>query len=342
LAFNSAGSPTIAFTGVGSTPASERCGSNDLFVTSLQTGTFTTPVQISNGSQSSDNLIASQAGNCAEGVCDQGDVTGLWPAVGFDPSDNALIPFRDIHFGFANDDLAKSDVDLAEGEGGGNYFILDIDVARGGGEYNRIAFDPAGLPAILQYNSNTGSSPGVYINHQVKAGSAAAQEASGVWVAQQIFIGQLGEQGQLGFGISPKGLYAAAYYDGQQNLLMYTDSMDGTTWSTATPVDTTGYTGLYPSLAFDASGNPAIAYYRCNDMSPAVTMCDPSSDGLYLARQTGTTWTLTLISSIPNVLDGMYPALAFVNGKAVIGFQQESYDPIANTNTYSWWVAEEP
>jgi hypothetical protein len=38
----------------------------------------------------------------------------------------------------------------------------------------------------------------------------------------------------------------------------------------------------------------------------------------------------------------MYPALAFVNGKAVIAFQESTTDDVSMTTTVSWWVAEAP
>ena len=337
LAFNAAGSPTLAYAGVGATPPMETCGSNDVFVTTLQTGVFGNPVQVSHGSQS-DGLVASSASECSQNICEEGDTTGFWPSIGFDPGGNAMIAFRDEHFGFANDDFAKSDVELAE-QSGGNYPILTVDVSRGGGIYNRVAFSPAGLPAVLHYDA-TGEFKGVYLNRQVKAGSISAQTAAGAWVSQQLSTGTI--QPQLGFAISSKGLYAAAYFDDDSNELLYTDSTDGTKWSVATPVDSTGRSGLYPSLAFDPDGNPAIAYYRCNAQSAAVMTCDPATDGLYLARRTGTTWALTAVHADPSVSDGLFPALAFVGGKAVIAFQETSYDPVAKVSTVTWWVAEEP
>lgn len=341
LAFDSAGNPTIAFTGQGMPKSELTCGANNLFVTTLQSGAWSTPFQVSHGSMSN-ALIASQAGNCAENVCGEGDTTGFWPAIGFDPSNNTFIPYRDIHFGFAADDFAKSDVELAEGSGT-SYQVLTIDVARGGGEYNRIAFDSAGLPAILQYNSNmTGMAPGVYLNRQTKSASFGAQQAKGVWTAQQIFVGQIGMEGQLGFAISSKGVYGVAYFDSQANLLMYTESMDAKTWSTPVEVDTIGYTGFYPSLAFDADDNPAIAYYRCNSVGPSEITCDPATDGLLLARRTGTAWNPVVVSADSSVTDGKYPALAFVKGKPVIAFQQIGYDPISKQSTITWSVAEAP
>jgi hypothetical protein len=346
VAFDSAGNPSVAYLGVGATPPSETCGSNDAFVTSLQGGTFSAPVQISNGSGNT-TLIASQAGNCVEGVCSTGDVTGWWPSIGIDPSGNAMVAYRDVHFGFAADDFARSDVEFAEGSGG-SYQVLTIDVSRGGGDYNRVAFTPAGLPAVLQWNTNnTGNpSPGVYINRQTKPGAFSAQAAAGVWTAQAIYSGQMGMnagQGELGFAISPIGLYAVAYYDAQSNLLTYTDSMDGTKWSTPTSnIDTIGYTGLYPSLAFDENNDPAIAYYRCNGIGPMSNSCNAATDGLYLARRVGGLWSRSVVTANPNLTDGMYPALAFVKGKAVIAYQQSSYDAVAKTSTVSWWVAEAP
>jgi hypothetical protein len=340
LAFDSTGAPTIAFTGVGATPPAETCGSNDVFATTLTGGAFTTPVQVSNGS-TSNGLVAAQAGNCSEGVCSKGDTTGFWPAIAFDSSDNARIAYRDIHFGFAADDFAKSDCELAI-ESGGSYQVLTIDVARGAGDYNRVAFDPDGLPAVLTYNSNmTGMSPGIYLDRQVKVGSFGVQEASGGWTSNQIFIGQIAEQGQLGFGINAKGVYAVAYTDASTNVLMYTDSPDANTWSNPVPVDTIG-PGFYPTLAFDSDGNAAIAYYRCNSVSPMDTNCDAATDGLYLALRSGSSWITTTVSANANVQDGLFPALAYVKGKPVIAFQEVGYDPISKQSDVSWWVAEAP
>ena len=338
LAFDSAGNPSIAFTGVGSTPPTETCGSNDLFVTSMQAGTFGAPIQVSHGS-ASDALIASQAGDCSQAICSMGDATGFWPAIGFDPSGNAMMPFRDTHFGFAVDDYAKSDLELAEGSLGA-YQVLTVDVSRGGGQYNHIGFTPAGLPAVLQYNEK-GQSPGVYLNMQTKSGGFSAQEATGVWVANQISTGQIGQG--LGFAISTKGLMAAAYYDQSSSRLVYKDSMDGMKWSVAAAIDTNGYFGFAsPAIAFDSNGDPAVAYYRCNSQGPSVTSCDPSTDALLLARRSGTTWTRTIVSANANINDGMFPALAFVDGKAAIAYQTSSYDAIAKATTVGWSVAEGP
>jgi hypothetical protein len=334
LAFDPAGNPAIAFTGVGSTPAAERCGANDLFLATSTGGTFGAPVQISHGSQSG-GLVAAQAGNCQEGVCNSGDVTGWWPTLGFDPQGAPTMAYRDVHFGFAADDYAMSDVELAQGASGSDQ-VLTVDVSRGGGTYNRLAFTPAGLPAILQYDA-TGGAPGVYIDRALTSGGFAAQQADGGWTSSRVSSGPIGEQ--LGFAISSQGMFAAAYYDQTQSALVYTTSTDGTTWSAPTPVDQNGSTGLYPSLAFDPSDNPAIAYYRCS-ATAGTTACDVATDGLYLARLVGGTWTPQVVHADPATNDGLYPALAFVSGAPVIAFQIKTTDAIAMTTSSAWWIAE--
>ena len=335
LAFDSTGNAAIAYTGVGATPAMERCGANDAFYAKASGGTFGTAVQVSNGSQS-DGLVANQQGNCSQGVCDKGDVTGWWPSLGFAPGDEAMIAYRDVHYGFANDDLvAKTDVELAQ-DVGGTFSVLTVDVSRGGGEYNRLAFTPKGLPIVAQYS--TGAVPGVVLDEALVGGSLGAQEADGGWTWSQPYNGQIGPQ--LGFAINAQGLMAVAYFDVQASLLYYTESMDGMAWSMPVTVDTDGLAGQFPSLAFDSSGNPAIAFYRCSD-NIAMSTCDPTQDGLYLARRSGGSWSVEAVHADPSVQDGLYPALEFVNGHAAIAFQITSYDPISNTGSSSWVLAEE-
>jgi hypothetical protein len=335
MAFDSAGNAGIAYTGVGAMPAMERCGANDAFYTKASGGMFGAPMQVSNGSQSG-GLVAAQAGNCSQNVCNEGDVTGWWPALGFDPSDNAFIAYRDVHFGFAVSDLtAKCDVELAE-EQGGAFSVLTVDVSRGGGEYNRLAFTPKGLPVVAQYS--TGGMPGVVLDEGLVGGTTGAQAADGGWTSSEPFNGQVGPQ--LGFAINAQGLMAVAYFDATTNRLFYIESTDGTTWSAPASVDNDGLTGQYPALAFDSSGNPAIAYYRCTD-NISVTQCDPSQDGLYLARRTSGTWNVETVHDDPSVSDGLYPALAFVEGKAAIAFQITSFDAVSGTSSATWWIAEE-
>ena len=106
-------------------------------------------------------------------------------------------------------------------------------------------------------------------------------------------------------------------------------------------MDSDGVTAYYPSVAFDDSGNPAIAYYRCNDYG-AGDSCDMDKDGLYLARRSARTWGIQKIRGESGVRDGLYTALAFAGGKAVIAFQSSYYDAVAGASKAILRIAKEP
>lgn len=323
LAFDASGEATVAYTGGG--PAKLRCGASELFFAKTAGGAFGAPTKVASGSQSA-GVVPEQEVQCAaQDVCNSGDATGYWPAVAFAPTGQSAVVFRDLHFGFSNDDFKSSDVEYAAGPG---FSRLTIDVSRGGGTYLRLAFTPEGKAAVAHYNAD--GTRAVWVNVETDSG----------WHSQKLADGEIGEQ--LGFAVSDKGLFAIAYYDEGSSRLRYRESSDGTTWSTPSNVDVDGSTGFYPSLAFDAAGDPAIAYYRCNATGPSDPNCDPSRDGLYLARRKGGRWKVELVHGQSGSLEGLYPALAFVNDKVRVAYQAKSLDPASNQNTVTWWVAEEP
>jgi hypothetical protein len=321
LALDSSGEPVLAYTGGPS--GDYRCGASDLLLAGVSGGKLGTPRTIAAGSQST-GMPADQAVNCAaQDVCNQGDATGYWPSLARDPASSALgVAFRDLHFGFATDDFASSDVELARGDG---YAIYTVDVARGGGTYNRLAFSPAGKAAVVHYSLDR--NPAVWLDLETAQG----------WTSQKLFTGKIRES--LGFGISAQGLFAVAYFEEGLRQLSYRESTDGATWTIAELVDRNGVTGYFPSLAFDDQGNPAIAYYRCADSGDS---CEASKDGLYLARRRqGGGWQIRKVWGDASLLDGLYPALAFVGGKAVIAYQASYFDPIAKASKVSLHIAQE-
>jgi len=322
LAFDQAGEPWLAYTGGPS--ANMRCGASDLLLASVSGGTLGTPRTIAADSASS-GMPPDQAANCAaQNVCNLGDATGYWPAAALDPASGKLaVAFRDLHFGFASTDLDSSDVEFARGDA---YSIFTADVARGGGSYIRLGFSPAGKAAIVHYNM---TQPAIWLDHEIAQG----------WEAKKLFVGKIREQ--IGFAVSSQGLHALAYFDDARQLLAYSESSDGSTWTAAESVDRDGITGYYPSLAFDDNGNPAIAYYRCNDYGVS-TGCDVDKDGLYLARRSAGTWSIQKITGESGVSDGQYTALAFAGGKAVIAFQSSYYDLVAGASKAILRVAKEP
>jgi hypothetical protein len=146
---------------------------------------------------------------------------------------------------------------------------------------------------------------------------------------------------QLGFAIGPTGLHSVAYYDSLALKLEYVESMDGTTWTMPVDVDTDGNTGQYPTLAIDAAGEPEIAYYRCGDYNPMNQNCDQGKDGLKLARREGGRWRTYDVAHDTSLFDGLYPAIGFVGGKAVIAYQSKVFDPSAMTSTLTLNVARQ-
>jgi hypothetical protein len=321
ITLDKSGEPVLAYTGGPS--ADFRCGASDMLMASVSGGKLGTPSTIAAGSQST-GMPADQAINCAaQDVCNQGDATGYWPSIARDPASGTLgVAFRDLHFGFANDDFASSDVEFARGPG---YAVYTVDVARGGGTYNRLAFSPTGKAAVVHYRLDQ---PTVWLDWETAQG----------WSSQQLFTGKIREQ--LGFGISAQGLYALAYFDEANKLLMYRESTDGETWTSAESVDRDGLTGYYPSLAFDDQGNPAIAYYRCGDYGVGDG-CDARKDGLILAIRRQGTWEVRKVVGDPSIYDGLYSALAFVGGKAAIAYQSNYYDSVAGTSKVSLHIAKE-
>jgi hypothetical protein len=319
IAFDTAGEPVLAYTG--GLSANMRCGASDMLI--ARTSSPGTAQTIAAGSAST-GMPSDQATNCAaQNVCNQGDATGYWPSIALDPvSGNLGVAFRDLHFGFADTDYASSDVEFALGPG---YAVYTVDVARGGGTYNRLAFSPTGMAAVVHYVE---AKPTIWLDWQTAAG----------WKSQKLFANKIGEQ--LGFGINSQGLHALAYFDLNRQALAYRESADGTTWPAAEDVDRDGITGNFPSLAFDGQGNPAIAYYRCNDYG-ATGGCNTEKDGLYLARRLNGVWTTRKISGESGVSDGMYTALAFVDGKAVVAFQTSYFDPVAGASKVGLSVAKE-
>ena len=320
LALDKAGTPTLAYTGGQTAPF--RCGASDMLIATVNGAALGIPKTIAAGSAST-GMPADQAANCVQDVCNRGDATGYWPSLALDPVSGTFgLAFRDLHIGFADTDMASSDVEFAKGDG---YAVYTVDVARGGGTYARLAFSPAGKAAVVHYIEKPSA---IWIDRETTAG----------WVSQKLFTGVIGEQ--LGFAISAKGLHALAYFDAARKLLAYKESPDGDTFTAAEDVDRNGVTGNYPSLAFDPDGNPAIAYYRCSDYN-VTDGCKDTMDGLYLARRRLGAWTNTKVVGNDGTFEGMYTALAFVGGKAVIAYQSSYFDSIANTSKVSLHIAKE-
>lgn len=328
LGYGAQGTAWVAYTGnaPGVMQADQRCGATNLLLKSGRGGTWGAGRAIATSSQSG-GMPPDQMASCIQDVCNSGDATGYWPALAMSAGGDPHLAFRDIHFGFATDDFASSDVEYAPGP---NFGLFTVDVARGGGLYTRIGLTKAGRAAIVHYIADRKDSIGIWLDRDTDKG----------WTATRISKARAGEM--LGFGVGKNDLHALAYYDIDGARLVYMESADGATWSSPVDVDTDGITGMYPSLAFGPDGEPAIAYYRCRDYDPMNRSCDRERDGLMLARREGGRWNVESVSAKSGLFDGLYPSLGFTGaGKAVIAYQIRSFDPGSNTSSQSLYVARE-
>jgi hypothetical protein len=323
LAASAAGEVSVGYTG--GPNAAIRCGGSDLLVVSKTGASFSAPRTVAESSQGT--VPANQQADCVQNICNQGDATGFWPALIYDNNNVLVSVFRDLHFGFASDDFAKSDVEMVRGNGA----VQTIDVSHGGGEYLKVQKTRDGHLTILHYNKEgPANQNGLWANREGASG----------FERQRLTNKRIGEL--FGFAVSANDLHGLAFYDADAKRLSYMESTDGDIWTEPEDVDTDGDTGQYASLTFDASGEPAIAYYRCNDYSPNTTTCDPSKDGLYLARRVQGAWKKAKIAGDGPSFDGLYPAIVNVSGKLLIAYQKRSFDPSSGATSSQLYLAREP
>jgi hypothetical protein len=326
LGISSSGETFLAYTG--GMHGALYCGGSQLMAVKKPAGgSFGAEMTLAPGSQSGGlNSDPTQSGHCTQGVCNSGDVTGQWPSVAYDSSGTPSVAFRDVHFGFAMTDFSRSDVEFIRG---GEF--LTVDVAFGGGEYNKLVYDPAGRAVVAHYNSAGGATEsGIWVEHESSAT---------LWSYTKVSPAVAGEQ--LGFAVSPAGVYGLAYYDRDRQRLSYLESSDGMTWQAPVDIDVDGNTGMYPSLAFAPDGEPAVSYYRCNEYNPNSSNCDPNHDGLHYARRSGGNWATQVVQATGEVTDGLYTSLVFSAGKAVIAFGTQTFDPGTGTTQSQLVVARE-
>jgi hypothetical protein len=181
------------------------------------------------------------------------------------------------------------------------------------GAYASMIIDSFGNPVIFYYAdlSPNSSDPDT-------KGLRVAYRTGGVWQAEWVETGF--EVGDISCALDSSGNLSVAYYVDS----LYTDShgithqqclkyatKTSSAWTT-TLVDESTLCGKYCSLAFDASGNPAIAYYSMQNHSGSLDLKD-----LKLSSLEGTSWSSEVVASEGDI--GNYNTLWFDgNGKTYI------------------------
>ncbi len=151
LAYDSAGMPGIAYMGGGE--GAYRCGGTDTMLarrTGTNTWSSTTVATDGSGAPVMNDSYQNDAAQCAayQNTCNAAgqDVVGTWPSVGFSGTD-PMVVFQDTHFGFAQDDFEKADMEISMGGG-----LIDIDSVRGCGQYAKLLVEDDGNPSIAHYS----------------------------------------------------------------------------------------------------------------------------------------------------------------------------------------------
>ena len=317
LAYDAAGNAAIAYMGGGE--ADYRCGGTDAMLarrTGANSWTTTTV-----GVDGNDNPVFTEdTAQCAayQDTCHVGDVVGTWPSLAFAGSDPLMV-YQDIHFGFAQDDFEKGDLELSLAGS-----RMDIDSVRGAGTFAKILIEDDGNPSVAHY-CQFALAGGIWQTWKDGAG----------WHRQKV-VPRMSIGYRLGYARFG-AVHGIAYYPPSQERqdieqkLWYIESIQNMVWGTAEVVDAQGDTGKSPSLAYDPAGRPAIAYYRCRDQyDPTTRDCVQSTDGVMLAVK-GNVWESVLVWNDQGVYDGLYVSLAYdKDGLPAIAYQATSTDTTTN------------
>lgn len=249
-------------------------------------------------------------------VDDNGNVVGLYPAVGVASDGTTYVAYRDVHFGQSpSGDFGKSDWELSIG--GPTTWTHQMIQAGGdngksyGGHSQMVMVDDQ--PALIcdqMPDSAGGPGSNVLFEKRLEDGTWAGPSAPVLTISNLQSGASLAYDAELGF--------AVAAVNANQGQLVFTYSPDGVSqWTVPDPVVQSGTTGWYPSLAVSpTTHDPSIAYYHCS-ANPGVAegSCPDDEDELRIAERVAGNWNVTTVDA-----DGAFqPKLAFLStGKRVI------------------------
>lgn len=329
LAIGPNGEPEIAFLG-GYSPDEAFWFQNDLYLATRSGGSWSSQavVQLSGEATFADGTPTPLVTN--------GFVVGVDPSIAVDDSGKTWIAYRDVQNGQFPSDWAGSDHEIAFGTGAPSGWtknvIVDGEGKLGYGGHSRLVI-ANGVPTVVgDLRVGSFDSPGqkVYFSQR---------QANGFWTApkQIMTTGIANDQSGPSYAYDSQEGYAVAVVetsssDSQQpNGLYYVNSANGSTWNDPDPILQLGTGGWWPSLAFDGSHTPYIAYYFCDGRTAIQPgSCRTSDDELRLTyRDASDTWQIQTVDSA----GGQYPHLAFLHsGKPVVVYRDITHSgPTAGT-----------
>ncbi len=302
------GRPAVVFQG--GKPGANFCGGSDAMLGRFDGAAWglTTVADVSTATSG----VVDRPGAVAGAVDKSGDVVGAWSALAIGASGAVYVAWQDVHFGFADNDFSKADLEFASAKGGS--FVLGDEVDNAGaGLYNSMALDPAERPVLAYSGYGTGG-----VNVAVRTGDKK-------WTFSRL---QGGGSVAPSVAVAPKsGMIGVAFYDTTLKVLRLAESRDsGGTWKTQV-VDHDGDVGRAASLSYDANDHAVVGYYKCGPYNGGQG-CDPMSDAVRVARRDDTgTWIATNVDDGGVAACGAYVSLALDGaGKAGILYQCFVFD----------------
>ena len=264
--------------------------------------------------------VVAESGEAATGneASDFGSVVGYWPGLAFDPDGNPAIAYRDVHGGgLQGDDLARADLEFAWKRNGA-WLRTAVDWGEGAGDFNQVVFDRGGNPVILYSNPVEQTQA-----DRLGLWEARSQDGTETWEEFRLFEGKTSERPSM--LIHPEtGTIHVAFFDpslGKAVVASLEDGADFSAWTTQNIGDNRYIEGEHPSLAVDANGNLAIAWYRCGRAGVSTT-CDPQYDAAVFGWFVDDEWLFEVVDTGEEGLCGRYPTLVFSGeNRAVLAYQ---------------------
>ncbi len=298
LAVDSAGNLMVAY--MGGAVTRTFCGASDLLLAVENGETF----GISTVADTADTGTPCRGNAGGDPYCAQGEVVGLYPGIAVNPNDDVALSYLDSHFGFGNDDITQTDLELASGTASA-LALSSINMESGGGYYSSCTLTDAAAVVIghavtanNQFADGKGGTfvvdDGIYVE---------VVDGAGAITSVNIFPGAA-TASRVATGAFPGlGLFAAVHERGNEQLLLFQSLDQGQTW-TPSPVEQLGKSGRDPGIVFLDDGRLLLAYGHCRD-DDNQTNCDARKDGVRLALKDGTRFRKTTLPGDSEDLEGI-------------------------------------
>jgi hypothetical protein len=254
------------------------CGSSDLMLATENGATFTTQAVAT----TSDTGAACRGDAGGDPYCGRGEVVGLYPAISVN-GDQVAISYMDTHFGFGDDDITQTDLELAQGTVGGAFTVRSVNTESGGGYYGDATVTAEGVVVIghnvtanNQFVDENGDEfvvrDGIYAEVVAVDGTVTSTVVNdGVFTASRVATAAR----------AGSGLFVAAHNRGDEGLILFQSVDNGATWQPS-PIEQLGRSGRDPNLFFASDGRLVAVYGHCRD-DENQDGCSARDDGVRFA-----------------------------------------------------------